>query len=127
MGFHSLLQGIFPTQGSNLGLLHCRQILYHLSHQGSPDTISTIQLSSDIVNHEIASDCTGEGLSPARLPSTSEISWKPRLSVVLLTMRLQVGGSHECLPGFNLPKRLIELREAIYSVDCQFIAKVSRG
>ena len=29
-------RGIFPTQGSNLGLLHCRQILYHLSHQGSP-------------------------------------------------------------------------------------------
>ena len=27
-----LLQGIFLTQGSNLGLLHCRQILYHLSH-----------------------------------------------------------------------------------------------
>ena len=27
------LQGIFPTQGSNLGLLHCRQILYHLTHQ----------------------------------------------------------------------------------------------
>ena len=26
---HYLLQGIFPTQGSNLGLLHCRQILYH--------------------------------------------------------------------------------------------------
>ena len=31
---HSHLQGIFPTQGSNLDLLHCRQILYHLSHQG---------------------------------------------------------------------------------------------
>ena len=30
-----LLQGIFSTQGSNPGLLHCRQILYHLSHQGS--------------------------------------------------------------------------------------------
>ena len=29
----SLLQGIFPTQGSNPGLPHCRQILYHLSHQ----------------------------------------------------------------------------------------------
>ena len=37
VGFHSLLQGIFPTQGSNLGLVHCRQILYHLSHQGSQD------------------------------------------------------------------------------------------
>ena len=32
----SLLQGIFPTQGSNPGHLHCRQILYQLSHQGSP-------------------------------------------------------------------------------------------
>jgi len=31
---HSLLQQIFLTQG-NLGLLHCRQILYHVSHQGS--------------------------------------------------------------------------------------------
>ena len=35
-GGRSLLQGIFPTQGSNPGLLHCRQILYRLSHQGSP-------------------------------------------------------------------------------------------
>ena len=32
---HSFLQGIFPTQGSNWGLLHCRQILYQLS-QGGP-------------------------------------------------------------------------------------------
>ena len=32
----SLLQGIFPTQGSNLGLPHCRQIPYQLSHKGSP-------------------------------------------------------------------------------------------
>ena len=36
MGSLSLLQGIFLTQGSNPGLLHCRQILYRLSHQGSP-------------------------------------------------------------------------------------------
>ena len=34
MGCHFLLEGIFLTQGSNLGLLHCRQILYPLSHQG---------------------------------------------------------------------------------------------
>ena len=33
---YALLQGIFPTQGSNSGLPHCRRILYHLSHQGSP-------------------------------------------------------------------------------------------
>ena len=37
VGCHFLLQGIFPssTQGSNLGLLHCRQTLYCLSHYGS--------------------------------------------------------------------------------------------
>ena len=33
---HSLLQGIFPTQESNPGLLHCRKFLYLLSHPGSP-------------------------------------------------------------------------------------------
>ena len=36
MGCHSLLQGIFPTQASNLDLWHCRQILSQLSHKGSP-------------------------------------------------------------------------------------------
>ena len=36
MGSHSLLQGIFPAQGWNPGLPHCRWILYQLSHQGSP-------------------------------------------------------------------------------------------
>ena len=36
VGSHSLLQGIFLTQGSNPGLPHCRQILFCLSHQGSP-------------------------------------------------------------------------------------------
>ena len=36
VGCHFLLQGIFPTKGSNPGLLHCRQILYHPNHQGSP-------------------------------------------------------------------------------------------
>ena len=35
VGYHSLFQGIFPTHGSNTGVLHFRQILYHLSHQGS--------------------------------------------------------------------------------------------
>ena len=36
VGSHSLLQGIFPAQGSNPGLSHCRWILYQLSHQGNP-------------------------------------------------------------------------------------------
>ena len=36
VGSHSLLCGIIPTQGSNLGFLHCRRILYQMSLQGSP-------------------------------------------------------------------------------------------
>ena len=37
-----LLQGIFPSQGLNPDLLHCRQILYHLSYQGSPRILEWI-------------------------------------------------------------------------------------
>ena len=48
VGCHPL-QGIFLTQGSNPGLPHCRWILYHLSHQGSPLlTISSVQLLSPV-------------------------------------------------------------------------------
>ena len=36
VGCHALFQGIFPTQGTNPGLPHCGQILFQLSHQGSP-------------------------------------------------------------------------------------------
>ena len=39
VGSHSLLQGIFPNQELNPGLLHYRWILYHLSHQGSPSSL----------------------------------------------------------------------------------------
>ena len=36
VGYHALLQGIFPIQGLNPGLPHCRQILFSLSHEWSP-------------------------------------------------------------------------------------------
>ena len=42
VGCHALLQGIFPTQESNPGLLHCRQIVYHLNYQGSPWILNCI-------------------------------------------------------------------------------------
>ena len=43
VGSLSLLQGIFPTQGSNPALLHCRWILYQLSHKGSPRSLSLLR------------------------------------------------------------------------------------
>ena len=42
VGSLSLLQGIFPTQGSNPGLPHCRWILYQLSHKGSPRILAWV-------------------------------------------------------------------------------------
>ena len=58
--------GIVPTQGSNLGPLHCRKILYHLSHQGSSSkfTFQGRKVSNVLVNrckmrqdNVIESDC----------------------------------------------------------------------
>ena len=46
VGCHALLQGIFPTQGLNPGLLHCRPILYQLSYQGClPVTVIVVKQS----------------------------------------------------------------------------------
>ena len=45
VGRFFLLQGIFPTQGSNPGLPHCRRILYQLSHKGSPRILEWVKLS----------------------------------------------------------------------------------
>ena len=50
VGSLSLLQGIFPTQRSNPVLLHCRRILYQLSHKGTP-----IQVAPDCIFHWILS------------------------------------------------------------------------
>ena len=45
-GCHALLQGIFPTQGSNPGRPHCRQVLDHQSHQGSPRILEWVSMPS---------------------------------------------------------------------------------
>jgi len=46
VGCHFLLQRIFPTQRSNLGILHCRQFLYQLCCQGSPAAAAAKSLHS---------------------------------------------------------------------------------
>ena len=62
VGSHSLLLGIFPTQGLNLGLPHCRQILYHLSHQGSPTLTLQASISSSVRGLQIYSCIFWRGL-----------------------------------------------------------------
>ena len=48
----SLLQGIFPAQGSNCGLLHCRQIIYQLSYQGSQFKESPLYSALALQEHQ---------------------------------------------------------------------------
>ena len=50
--YWSGLQGIFPTQGLNSGLLHCMQILYHLSHQGSPSDRFPPQQNQGLISRQ---------------------------------------------------------------------------
>ena len=74
VGCHSLLQGIFPTPGSNPGLSDCTQILYCLSHHGSPE----IEISRQGVSlggapqiHPWGREGSEEGLSGvSKMPAT---------------------------------------------------------
>ena len=61
VGSHSLLQGIFLTQESNLGLLHCRQILYRLSHQGLLSGVLGTGLPGLGTEHLPGALCSGRG------------------------------------------------------------------
>ena len=71
VGCHALLQRIFPTQESNPGLPNCRQILYHLSHQGSPEHWSvTYPFSGNLLDPgiESGSPALQADSLPAELP-----------------------------------------------------------
>ena len=71
VGSHALLQGIFPTQGSNLGLPHCRRIFYHLSYPYMPyDTYSSL---FDLLHSEwgfLGSSAGKESACSAEYPSS---------------------------------------------------------
>ena len=49
VGCHFLLQGIFPTQGSNLGLPHCRHTLYPLRHQRRLKIDNKLEIVNNII------------------------------------------------------------------------------
>ena len=72
VGCHAFLQGVFLTQGSNPGLSHCSQILYHLSHQRSPGILEWVSypFSRDLPNPGIELGTPAFQLDslPAELP-----------------------------------------------------------
>ena len=58
MNIHSLLQGTFPTLGLNLGLLHDRQIIYHLSGQRSPIKLLEDKTEQNLDDLGFGDDCS---------------------------------------------------------------------
>ena len=75
VGSLSLLQGIFPTQGSNPGLSHCIQILYHLSHKGSPRILEWVAYPSPADLPDPGIELGSPVLQADSLPT--ELSGKP--------------------------------------------------
>ena len=76
MGSLSLLQGIFPTQGSNPDLPHCRWNLYQLSHKGSPEFWSGYPISSPADLPDPGIELESPALEADSLPT--ELSGKPK-------------------------------------------------
>ena len=107
----SLLQGIFPAQGSNLGLLHCRQILYHLSHQGNDLKMHTekdqdrqkSRGTDGVMGQHLAPDhvCTALCSSQIPLPESS-LGWLGGGGAVV------TAGSSPSLCQLSVPLRLVQ-------------------
>ena len=89
----SLLQGIFPTQPLNPELLHCRQILYHLSHKGSPRIPEWVAYpfsrgSSQLRDQTLASRIAGGFFTfRATREAQNGCTWLLRLTAVIHTVR----------------------------------------
>ena len=81
----SLLQGIFPTQGSNPGLPDCRPILYQLSHQGSP-------------RHFYSGPALVDGTFLVLNFCWALIDWAPINYTETLVLRVTLGGSGKTFP-----------------------------
>ena len=110
VGSLSLLQGIFPTQGSNSGLPHCGQILYQLSHKGSPRILEWVAVP------------VSRGSSQPRSPalqedsSTAEPQGKSRNTRVGNLFLLQ-----GIFPTQELNQSFLHCRQILYQLSYQRI------
>ena len=81
-----ILEWIFPTQGLNLGLLHCRQILYQLSHKGSPRILGWLAYpfssGSSWSRNRTGVSCIAGGFFT---------NWALREAIILKSCHLQIG------------------------------------
>ena len=130
VGYHSLLQRIFPTRELNPGLLHCRRTLYGLSHQGSPLPNGFVPLNplpcywlpllpSATGNHWFLNICE---LAPFLLYSLVCCTFKiPHISYIILYRSF----STWLLIGFGCP-RVWKLKLPEIEINILYHWKVSR-
>ena len=99
MGSLSLLQGIFQTQGSNLGLPHCRRILHQLSCKGSPRILEWVAYPFSSISsrprNQTRVSCIAGGfftnwvIREALLPRTILFNWLINLAALSLSWGMQ--------------------------------------
>ena len=82
VGSHALLQGIFPTQGSNPGLPYCRWILYCLRHQASPFK-SIINTNKFRVGKYLKDDYLTINLNHYKPPNQAAIQFRNEYSLMI--------------------------------------------
>ena len=98
VGSLSLLLGIFPTQGSNPGLPHCRWILYQLSHKGGPAAYSNpMQFSWGLVECPVPSTLLGTGTERFQWDVMCEHPWALLLEFSQLRVGFQLKGTQSAL------------------------------
>ena len=94
VGSLSLLQGIFPTQGSNPGLLHCGLIIYQLSHQRSPGILEWVAYpfssGSSCPRNQTGVSCIAGGFF------TNRLSGKLKQMMVYQNLLLQISLAFLC-------------------------------
>ena len=101
-GCHVLLQGIFPTQGSNPGLPHCRQILYCLSHQESPRILEWVAYP---FSKETSWPRNWTGVSCWATKEAHKHIWASQLVLVVKNLLVDAGDIRDVgsIPGLGRP------------------------
>ena len=111
---HAFLQGIFPTQGSNPGLPHCRQILYCLRHQGSPGKTIALTIRT-FVDKVISPPFTT--LSRSVTTFLPLISWLQSPSTVILEPKKRKSATLSIFPP-SICHEVMGLDAAILVFEC---------
>ena len=114
VGCYALLQGIFPTQGSNLGFSHYRWILYCLRHQYSSVQFSSVQFSRSVVSDSLRPHESQHTRPPCSSRSPGVHSGKPKNTGVGSLFLLQVN-----FPNQKSNWGLLHYRHILYQLSHQ--------